>query len=256
MPQKDLSIINFTQGIFQDLTELLLFSLGTTVKEKAGRGYDLPPRKLVDSLHELIPKIEKQRLALCLNNAKSRGYLSSGYQLTSRGFNIVSQKVPVFRKSVDWDERWQGVLFKKTGPREVKLKEVLRSKHHLRSLASNLWIHPQPDTRALRNDIARKRCKESAIFISINGVANMQPKTLAWRLWDLSLVNSKYRKFIKNFESFEQRHLSKSAIFQGQFEYLLALSKDPLLPKDFLPLSWMGEEARKLYRELLAVLIR
>lgn len=167
-----------------------------------------------------------------------------------------------------WDGRW--MLFSFNIPEQKrKLRNILRNE--LISLGfgrlhANLWISPYNLQAESEKIIDKLKVKEhTAIFIT--DYVGDNPKTLAFRVWNLAKLSKIYQglleKYKKQYTIFKKSSFSSSS--QEAMEALCRLLtlkeeivelgvNDPCLPNELLPDDWKGLELKKVVLNYLQYL--
>lgn len=153
-----------------------------------------------------------------------------------------------------WDGKW--LLFSFNIPeKKRRLRNILRNElifHGFGRLHANLWISPH-DLREECNKIIDRLNVKDCTAMFITDYVGDDPKTLAYRVWNLDRLLKTYEKasekYSNQYEEFKKSKSSDSS--QGALEALVRLLKlkeevielglkDPHLPKELLPDNWVG----------------
>lgn len=77
-------------------------------------------------------------------------------------------------------------------------------------------------------------------------------KVFAFKVWKLKKLQNDYQKLLERFKMIGQyQGNEKNRLVKDlRVEYLEVLRRDPLLPRELLPDNWVGEQAKKLVKNL------
>lgn len=192
-------------------------------------------------------------------------------RLTSLGKNRIRRDFPLLTlQKRRWDRKWRLVIFdieevsKQARERfRSKLKEV-----GFGMLQESVFISPYDIAKDFAEFIEAQGLADSAYVLEVSSIKVGDVKSLADKVWKLTELNRQYRRIIEKIEKIKNGDLTsasdrmKQLNASGEYgkiktmnnaiweEYLTILLKDPLLPKDLLPIDWEGEKARTLVRKL------
>src|SRR4051812_14921009 len=160
--------------------------------------------------------------------------------------------------SDEWDEQWTIVHLRlETSERERRdrLRDLLLV-HGFGRLRSGVYLHPRDKTEVV---LAAAVDVGDATGISVFRGRRQGPPTdevLTRELWDLASLASRYRRFLRRYETVTARGKlwSDREAFALRFAYMFELFRltwdDPSLPSRFLPANWPGGDARALGESL------
>lgn len=127
--------------------------------------------------------------------------------------------------------------------------------------APQLYAHPAPDARALREIIAIHGAREGIAGFQaslLDFAGSEHPDQLVRRGWPLEHLAAQYKRFLTSFDAVrplldgtaiddEQRFALRTLLIH---EFRRAQLRDPHLPSALLPREWPGAQARALCAEL------
>ena len=159
-------------------------------------------------------------------------------RLTGSGKSAFHRDFPLFKfQNKKWDGGWIVISYDIPEKRRLT-REYLRNK--LQSLGFGLWqesvyISPHDFGEEVRdwvesNDLA------GLVSVSKSKELAKDEKMLAWKVFNLENLEERYLKIIETINASPKKVVTEKI----RNEYLLALSCDPLLPKELLPNDWAG----------------
>ena len=220
--------------------------------------------------------ISERAVRLTLSRMTKKGWLVAGkhgrrshYSLSERGRDLLIRGrnrifEPVTR---GWDGQWHMLVY--------SLPEKLRSiRHALRtqlswlgfgSLSPGIWISPHDRMNEIEGIVSELEITSRVNLFTSTYLGPSTPQSLVEQCWDLSNIESQYRKFVYQYrEEYEKLlnggdRLGPEKSFIRQFWLTHSFQsfplKDPNLPTELLPNNWMGIAARELfdnYHQLLS----
>lgn len=194
----------------------------------------------------------------------------SYYRLTSMGLNhtLKSERRIYAAQRVNWNNEWTLVI-----PVDLadEIKDTLKkdlSWLGFSALTSGVFAHPGLDRRSLDETLRELGVEKKVIVMKAStedADSFYSLKTLSYKTWDISTLESKYQVFLERFrpvinEINQGDHLSDEQCFQVRtmviHQYRKILLKDSDLPLELLPEDWAGQSAfnlrENLYREVYA----
>jgi phenylacetic acid degradation operon negative regulatory protein len=193
----------------------------------------------------------------------------SFYSLTANGrrqFDAATHRIYAEQKQ-DWDQRWCLVL---TGSLEPSGRQALRKELQwmgFGQLASDVMAHPRPDRSRLKRCLQALDCSDSVVTFdaATPGKQNaMGVATLVSHAWDLIGMEQAYAAYLSAFDPLRERIAKHPAIspadafFVRTFlihEYRKIILRDPGLPHELLPATWLGHAAYELTRQLYRLIV-
>lgn len=188
-------------------------------------------------------------------------------RLTSAGNKKIVRDFPFLAfQNKRWDRKWRVVIFdieetsKQVRERfRRKLKEL-----GFGMLQESVFISPYDIARDFTEFIDAQHLNESAYLLEVSSIAVGDIKALVNRVWHLDKINDMYKKII---EKIKDRHLTidsgrlnklnkdeikkvQDVTIEIKKGYLEVALKDPFLPQELLPSDWLGNEAKKLIKNL------
>ena len=187
----------------------------------------------------------------------------SEYHLSNDGRECFAEATRRIYSAPDttWSGRWTLAILPPMRAAEKKgLKEELIWRG-FGELSTNVFAHPELDSRSLRGTLRPKSSLSKLIVFDANLAADDAPQRLVSLGWDLEDLGSRYQRFVKRFESVQAAlHGSRSPDRQACFivrtllihEYRRLHLRDPLLPPRLLRPDWPGGRAAALCRDIYA----
>lgn len=180
-------------------------------------------------------------------------------RLTSQGSKRITRDFPLLSlQKRKWDKKWRFVIF---DIQEVNknAREGLRKK--LKELGfgmiqKSVFISPHDVIKDLLEFIENLKLDESVYAFEVSAFAVGGIKELANKVWKLDALNEKYKCIVDKAKEINSSHLTEirdrvNLLNKSlKSEYLGILLQDPFLPKELLPSSWFGFEAKKLVKNL------
>lgn len=187
---------------------------------------------------------------------------AQGTKRTTRDFPLLS-----FQKK-QWDKKWRVTIF---DIEEInrKLRDNLR--HKLKELGfgmlqKSVFISPHDILQDFSEFINYHGLEELVYVFTTSNLTIGNVKAMANKVWKLEDLNEKYRKLLEKGKEIQNSHLTKphdrgemlNGKDEGQIrqirelknEFLRIMLSDPFLPKELLPSDWLGNEAKKLIKNL------
>ncbi len=160
-----------------------------------------------------------------------------------------------------WSGRWTLVVLP---PMRAAERKELREELNWRGfgeLSSNVFAHPELDSRSLKAPPHSKGPLSKVIVFEADLADDDAPQRLVNLGWNLEDLGLRYRRFAKRFERVMAalrvtRSLDPQACFVVRtlliHEYRRLHLRDPLLPPRLLSSDWPGARAATLCREIYA----
>jgi len=239
-----------SSGLFGSLLDFSIFSIALLAQAPSKRS----PIEIIDRSIRAVAAIRPVNFNRAVYNARHKGYLEKrkdAYRLTKLGRERLSRILPSYDAKRFWDGRLFLVIY--DIPEDKKrIRDYLRD--YLKRLGSALlqksvWLTPYNPT-ILLTEFARKNKIKGLVLVS-----ELKPEGLMGgksflevirRIYGLDLINDDYHNFCKEVE---ERKLTAQQII---LEYLSILKRDPQLPFELLPGNWWGEDARGVYKKVIA----
>lgn len=189
----------------------------------------------------------------------------SYYELTDAGRQRIrdSERRIFAARRPAWDGRWHLAL---TGLGEIGEARRARLRRELRwlgfgALGPNMFAHPQADLEALRNMLEGLGLRDEVVVMESRSeaLAGVEPSSeLLGRAFDLSEISAAYGEFVRRFApvraDVEAGGLTPAAAFRLRIlmshEFRRVRLRDPGLPAELLPDTWIGGRAWTLMRDL------
>jgi phenylacetic acid degradation operon negative regulatory protein len=197
-----------------------------------------------------IAALEEQRL-IERRNESTDGRV---YRLTAHGrLHALGGRDPHAEWSRGWDGHWRLVLFDlptSHNAQRTRLRRYLRQKG-FGYLQDSVWITPN----ALTDEILLLRGArinvEALILLEAQPCAGESDAEIVKGAWDFDRINQLYARQIKVLNEKPSGKLAKSGdaralrhwAWAERKAWLEAVSSDPLLPRQLLPPTYLGERA-------------
>lgn len=182
--------------------------------------------------------------------------------LTEKGRQLISgNRDPENEWERKWDGIWRMVLFdipESHRARRRELRSVLHA-HHFGCFQQSVWLSPHKMDSI--NQMLSKKSASLGRFTLMEGrlLFGESDSDVVKNTWDFAKINSKYEAYIQ----YVKKHVSgkninrcDSVIAKEKLLWENALKQDPLLPKQLLPKNYLGQEAYRLRKKLLAVMMK
>lgn len=170
------------------------------------------------------------------------------FRLSSGGREKWIREFPLFDLSKKiWDKWWRMVGFdipNRLKGRRASLRRKLKE-FGMGQLQESLYITPYDFERDIQEFIEMHELNDYVEVFEARHTFGSDPKTLAWRVWQLDKLEERYRKLLESVENKKKINSEEKLEHQTQFEELLL--EDPLLPKELLPRDWIGLKVQKLF---------
>ncbi len=214
----------------------------------------------VDDLNHIGP--QRQMLG-ALGRLEGLGYLQrkkkkSGdvITLTEKGDSVLADVLDFLpEEKSNWDGKWYMILFD-IPEKERTTRQMFRLKlidFGARMVQSSVWITPSQVAKEKFESVVEKtKFKDQVYYFEIT---NITPNTInVEKLWELKKVAKEYTSLFKHIDT-ATKQLKKDDLASYKAKcYIVALAliarKDPQLPKEFMPASWIGNNVPKLQTQL------
>lgn len=188
-------------------------------------------------------------------------------RLTSQGSKKITRDFPLFLlQKRKWDRKWRVVIFDieevNRGARDglrKKLKEL-----GFGMIQKSVFISPHNVIQDMLEFIENVGLKDVVYAFEASNLTTGDVRKLTSKVWSLDTLSEKYREII---EKIEDSHLTIAhdrvkllndmhrgekikLIRELREKYLIIALRDPFLPKELLPLDWLGDKAKKLIASL------
>ncbi|MFY0544566.1 PaaX family transcriptional regulator C-terminal domain-containing protein [Brevibacillus sp. H7] len=191
------------------------------------------------------------------------------YLLTEEGIEKMDEGLRrTFRESdvVEWDGWWR-VLIYSVPEKKRQLRDQLRKEITwlgFGQVMPGTWISPYNLFEPVRRLIKQHKLESYVQMFESKHVGPGPYQTLVSQAWDLDGINQQYRGFIEEFEPRYQAYCAEHDKWDAcktfaervmlVHEYRKFLHIDPQLPLELLPMNWLGEDARHLFRKMYQAL--
>lgn len=164
-------------------------------------------------------------------------------------------------RDVDWDGRWRVLVY--------SVPEALRNRRNdlrreliwtgFAHLSPGTWISPNPLEDSVRELLRRYGLEPYTTLFVAPYVEPWSAPDLVRRCWDLEAIQAGYDQFIARWaprlsaeaslRSDEERFVEQIHLVHDYRKFLFV---DPGLPRQLLPDSWRGHDARSLFQAYYA----
>ncbi len=161
----------------------------------------------------------------------------------------------------EWSGRWTVIVLppmRAAERKEIKEELIWRG---FGELSSNVFAHPEFDSRSLRLQGSPAVLLSKVIVFDAALADDAAPQRLVSLGWDLEDLGLRYQRFVRRFERVlaslqDVRALDQQACFIVRtlliHEYRRLHLRDPLLPQRLLRANWPGTRAAALCRDVYA----
>lgn len=254
-------------------TSTVIFTLFETfITPRSG---EISVRGLVHLLKPL--GFSENAIRLVLSRMAKHGYVRnrrmgrvSYYSLTEKGNAAVARP----KKSISgvekkkWDKTWHFVAY--TVPEQKRhIRDSLRAV--LKGLGygnwGGVWVSPYGFTRILAEHIKELNANAYVETFRARYTGSSNLVLLASTIWDIRGLSERYLSFVEKYQEMYDGFRAEIArgiplepdrCFAERFrvatEYIDIALDDPMLPKDLLPVEWIGGKAEKLAHDLKSLL--
>lgn len=244
-------VFKLSEGLLSSVTDLLLlqfYIFGAVIgKGKTSRG----AYRAVEEATKELEEFNYQTLKQTFDHLKRKGFIRSLQEpiITQLGKQRLNNVVPQYQSQRTWDKTIYLVTYDIQETKRLyrnMLREILQ-KLGAAPLQASVWLTPYNPQRILKK-FSLTPGFAGEIVVSCVGkdgyIGEEQLGDLIYRIYHLDKINQRYQQFI---DQYEQHHDKWNAAVL----YLSILKDDPQLPFDLLPDDWCGDEAYKIYSNLL-----
>jgi phenylacetic acid degradation operon negative regulatory protein len=255
-------------------TSTIIFTLfDAFITPRAG---EISVRGLVHLLKPL--GFSENAIRLVLSRMTKQGFVRSCrsgrvsyYSLTTRGSAAVEsgKKSTSEMETKKWDRTWYFVVY--TVPEQKRnirdsLRTVLKGLGY-GSLGGSLWVSPYGFTPILGEQVKKLHAAKYVETFRARYTGSSDLPLLAGRIWDIQGLSERYGAFMKKYQQIHDEFTIKinkgisvepARCFAERFrvatEYIDIALDDPMLPKDMLPVEWIGRQAKELAHDVKVLL--
>ena len=232
----------------------IMASLGKDEYTYSDLKYLTSPFEISDSsLRTNLHRMNKKNL-LIIRKENKLAYYSFGEKGKIIGKNVgLGFKNPNWK---DWNNQWIAVVFS-VPDSEKSLRYKIRKKleaYRFAPLYPAFWIKPLHKKENIERNFKSLIENKFCTIIRFEYLKEITNKTLN-EIWELDEKNNEFVKAINLLEKESKKINTKNPEIAFTKRYKIGnqiipiLSKDPLLPKEFLPSNWMGQKLRKEFLE-------
>jgi phenylacetic acid degradation operon negative regulatory protein len=192
----------------------------------------------------------------------------SFYALTSVGRERLEEVRPrMFSpRHAEWDGQWTILTYsvpERLGQHRDRLRRELTFLG-FGSMTPATWISPNPLVEVTLRHLALRNLDQYVHLFRARQASAQAQSALIERCYNLDAVQRRYARFINSWRGYREKigagnrpsdnkcFVAKMRLVYdfGDFLYL-----DPFLPSELLPPSWLGYEARRLFRDCYFLLL-
>lgn len=171
------------------------------------------------------------------------------WELTGLGKNQVSRSFPLLKwQQQNWDGWWRIVIF------DIKeTQKIVRNKlrHKLVELGFGQWqksayVSPHDVAEDMREFLKENKLSKQVSVLVAKELWLEDREERIIKMWQLEKINQQYEKVISFWEQVKAKKLTQKDFREIMKLYLMAVEKDPFLPKELLPKNWFGFEAQNV----------
>lgn len=189
----------------------------------------------------------------------------SFYTLTASGTKRFEAAYQHIYKSpnLNWDGKWTLVIIQRNNESTPERSELRRDLEWdgFTLVTNGVFIHPTASVESARKIVQQNGFDDLSIILRAEtGAADekIQNDLKIRENWNLDNVNSRYKNFIKDFDSakklIQRYNLTPKTAFQIQTLMIHSFRRtnlhDPQLPETLLPPDWPGQKSFELCREI------
>jgi phenylacetic acid degradation operon negative regulatory protein len=225
-------------------------------------GYRLSYEKLSDCLTKVSGRnysIKTLRKELSLLKKEGLVTTRSRYRkpvpiLTGNGKLAISTLLS-YKKYGPWDGKWRVVVCN-IPDSDKKYRQKYQNELAdlgFEKISRNVYLSPHGILTTAKNKAKGYALDPYCVFLEADKIDSQE--RAVEKIWKLDEINDLYRAFNKqtssDFKIKDNRFWSFQAKqLEGKFAYIYNL--DPHLPEQLLPKDWLGEEAYRLYKKIIA----
>lgn len=187
-------------------------------------------------------------------------------RLTPAGQEKIIRDFPILKlQNSRWDGKWRMVFFD-ISETSRRVRNILRSKLKelgLGMLQQSVWITPHDITKIFTEFLRASGLENQVYVIETSRLLMGDEKLLAEKIWHLNKLNEEYKDLLAEIKAVKSMYIAtdgrrhvctlsnkqsmaiKMKIAKLKRKYMELLTRDPFLPKELLPNSWVGEEMKK-----------
>lgn len=246
-----------TNGLFNSAADVLLWQIGliggSIGKTRTSRG----AYQSLAEANDFLREVNHNTLRGAWQYLKRQGLVETFKRdvfyepiITLKAEKRLKSLVPVYQKHRPWDKRIYIITYD-IPETQAKSRNLLRERLKTlgaASLQQSVWICPYNLESVLDNFVQENNI-EGTIIISDTGrdggIGGESIENLIIRVYKLRALNDEYGEFLS---LISKKDTEKATL---AIHYLSVLKEDPQLPFKLLPYWWLGDEAYKVYQELV-----
>jgi len=245
-------------------------------------GYCLPEidfKFSYQKMAEVFEKFDKHRYSLPtlrkeFSNLKRQGFITykSRYHkkipiLTRKGKLQITPSLP-YKKFGHWDLRWRIVIFE-IPEKERNFRIIFQRKLEdlgFQKIQKGVYISPHPLLWTINRISTELGIRQYLTLMEADKIDKKE-----WtieQIWDLEKINQEYQEFISSVSEKKGSRAKREVLIKkvrkipkGKFwplaakkleeEFAKIYKKEPHLPSELLPKTWLGDKAYKVYKEII-----
>lgn len=247
---------NMSLTVLGTTTDILIWSIalvGASIGKTGPRGV----YQAFSEADEIVSRINHRTLVATWHQLRKKRLITYKIRknlysptVSKYGLKRLKEKIPQYHKKRPWDGKIYLITYdipeEKSTHRDLFRRFI--KKLGATSLQASVWLTPFNPRELLNNYVEKYNIDGSIIVSDIGkdgGIGETDIKDLLVKLYNLEGLNYRYEKFLSKAKS-------KSATLSFLlFEYLSILKDDPQLPFELLPGGWRGNDAYKVYQNLI-----
>lgn len=250
------SIRKKTQGLFINLSEVLLFSLfyGMELALSGRKGLSLyGTQKAGEKAMEALFEINQRSYKRTVKHLRDTGFIRLGKEgraeITKLGLERLRYKLPLYQAQRPWD----GALYLISYDISVdKNKDRNQLRNFLKQigcgmLQKSIWLTPYNPSTLIKSFVEEKGIA-GMVLVSRLGqdgtIGGYTASEIVRKIYKLEDLEKRYKQF---FEKYKNKKREDVVVWQVANEFLAILKDDPQLPWELLPNEWIGKQAYKVY---------
>lgn len=213
-----------------------------------------------------LKKFGEKRVRSVLGRTEKRGLIERQkengevkFAISPDGRVYINGFLELIHQEQKWDGKWY--LFSFSIPEKQRhIRDKLR--RHLKEfgfglLFQNIWINPKEKIKEIDTLVKKLNIQDKTALFEA-APTDQTIKKLISTAWKIEKIEKNYRDFTQRAKK-ELPKLAKAGdkkfrVKRLIFDYALALSQDPGLPKEYLPASWPRSEAQEHYKKIRELL--
>lgn len=238
------------------INEKVLYYLGYVLPKTGGRFSYEKMLKFLNSYYNEPCSIRTLRKEFSILKNKGffdyKTYYNKKVPVLSADGRLAISPVLAYRKYGLWDGKWRIVVFS-VSEHDRKCKNLFVGKLNelkFKKIFKGVYIGPHPVLSIVSKYANELGLRQKCVLFETDKI-DQGTKTIQ-RIWNIDEINKKYGQFIE----FANNKLAGAkeywALTAKEVEkvFISIYNEDAHLPVEFLPKSWQGDEAYKLFKKI------